>query len=52
MAICVAPGAPMTRHGVPSRKMIDGQTEVNRALPGAMLPARPGRGSKTAMQPL
>jgi hypothetical protein len=29
-----------------------GHIAEKRALPGAMLPARPGRGSNTAMQPL
>src|SRR5713226_8786309 len=52
MAICVAPGAPMMRCGLPSLKMIEGTTELKRALPGAIDPARPGRGSNTPMQPL
>ena len=52
MAICVAPGAPMTRCGLPSLKTIDGTTDEKRALPGAIEPARPGRGSNTPMQPL
>ena len=52
IAICVAPGAPITRYGLPSRKTIDGTTEVKRALPGAIDPVRPGRGSNTPMQPL
>ena len=40
----VRPVAPRTRW--------TGTTELKRALPGARLPARPGRGSKTPMQPL
>src|SRR4029453_12378786 len=52
MAICVAPGAPMMRCGCPSLKMIEGTTELKRALPGAIDPARSGRGSNTPMQPL
>ena len=52
MAICVAPGAPMMRCGLPSLKMIEGTTELKRALPGAIDPARSGRGSNTPMQPL
>ncbi len=52
IAIWVAPGAPMTRCGRSASHTIDGTTELNRALPGARLPARPGRGSNTPMQPL
>ena len=52
MAIWVAPGAPMIRCGLPSLKRMDGTTELKRALPGAIEPARPGRGSNTPMQPL
>src|SRR5471032_2625936 len=42
----------MIRCGFSSLKMIDGTTELKRALPGANEPARPGRGSNTPMQPL
>ena len=52
MAICVAPGAPMMSSGLPSLNTIEGTTELKRALPGAIEPARPGRGSNTPMQPL
>src|SRR5215467_472489 len=52
MAIWVAPGAPMMRCGWPSLNRIEGTTELNRALPGAIEPARLGRGSNTPMQPL
>src|ERR1700730_12461182 len=52
IAICVAPGTPMIRCGLPSLKRIDGTTELKRALPGAIEPAQPGRGSNTPMQPL
>src|SRR2546426_565808 len=52
MAICVAPGAPMIRCGWSPLNRIDGTTEEKRALPGAIDPARPGRGSNTPMQPL
>src|SRR6185312_8623846 len=38
--------------GLPSLKMMEGTTELKRALPGAIEPARPGRGSNTPMQPL
>ena len=52
MAIWVAPGAPMTMCGRSPSNTMDGTTELKRALPGARLPARPGRGSNTPMQPL
>ncbi|MNN15362.1 hypothetical protein D3C81_1284640 [compost metagenome] len=45
------PGAPSTISGLPSRNTIVGQNDVKQRLPGAMLPARPGRGSNTPMQP-
>src|SRR6185436_18368581 len=38
IAICVAPGAPMIRCGLPSLKMMLGTTELKRALPGAAGP--------------
>ena len=55
--ICDPPGAPMTRSGAGQSAGSRGNTmvgliDVNRRLPGARLPARPGRGSKTAMHPL
>src|SRR5215475_13729143 len=52
IAICVAPGAPITNTGLSFSKTIEGQIEENLALPGANDPARPGLGSKTPMQPL
>src|SRR5215470_5216977 len=52
MAIWVAPGAPITMCGRSPSYTMDGTTELKRALPGARLPARPGRGSNTPMQPL
>ncbi len=53
MAICVPPGAPSTTSSWPSpSNVMVGQDEVKRLLPGRMLPARPGRGSNTPMQPL
>src|SRR6476646_6079892 len=45
-------GAPMIRCVLPSLKMIEGTIELKRAVPGAIEPARPGRGSNTPMQPL
>src|SRR5215217_4655838 len=52
MAICVPPGAPSTISGWSSLNTMVGHEDVKRDLPGAMLPARPGRGSKTPIQPL
>src|SRR5215469_12737264 len=52
IAIWVAPGAPITKTGLPTSKTMDGQIEENLALPGANDPARPGLGSNTPMQPL
>ena len=53
MAIWVAPGAPMTRCGRSSSKTMDGHHRAEARLAGRdRLPARPGRGSKTPMQPL
>src|SRR5499433_1449190 len=47
-----AHGAPITMCGRSPSNTMDGTTELKRALPGARLPARPGRGSNTPMQPL
>ena len=57
--ICEPPGAPMTSIGAgqvsrfaPGGRTIVGDIDVKRRFPGARLPARPGRGSNTAIQPL
>jgi hypothetical protein len=52
MAMYVPPGAPIARKGLSSLNTMEGARDEKRDLPGAREPARPGRGSKTAIAPL
>src|SRR4051794_18025267 len=52
IAIHAAPGAPRVMTGVSPSNTIVGDMVENRFFPGAIEPARPGRGSYQFMAPL